>query len=92
MAVTGVMEVPYLPIDPTDIGCNYDAVIRVNSQSGKGGCAWVLERELGITLPKPVQADVSKVRSGIEDPGEGGWMLGMSKLQTARSRLYGQLR
>jgi 2-isopropylmalate synthase len=54
-------EVPYLPIDPTDIGCNYDAVIRVNSQSGKGGCAWVIERELGITLPKPVQADVSKV-------------------------------
>jgi 2-isopropylmalate synthase len=36
-------------------------VIRVNSQSGKGGCAWVLERELGIALPKPVQADVSKV-------------------------------
>merc|ERR1719281_1677482 len=57
----GKWEVPYLPIDPTDLGCNYDAVIRVNSQSGKGGCMWVIERELGITLPKPVQADVSKV-------------------------------
>jgi len=54
-------QVPYLPIDPEDVGCTYEAVIRVNSQSGKGGCAWILERELGITLPKPVQADVSKV-------------------------------
>merc|ERR1719199_2073181 len=54
-------EVPYLPIDPRDIGCTHDAVIRVNSQSGKGGCAWVIERELGIALPKPAQADFSKV-------------------------------
>merc|ERR1719409_2497963 len=61
----GKWEVPYLPIDPTDIGCNYEAVIRVNSQSGKGGCAWILERELGITLPKPVQQETDRTSKEI---------------------------
>ena len=53
-------RVPYLPIDPADLGRNYEAVIRVNSQSGKGGFAWVLEQDQGLKLPKPMQADFSK--------------------------------
>ena len=50
-------RVPYLPIDPADLGRNYEAVIRVNSQSGKGGFAWVLEQDQGLKLPKRMQAD-----------------------------------
>lgn len=53
-------RVPYLPIDPADLGRNYEAVIRVNSQSGKGGFAWVLEQDQGLKLPKQMQADFSK--------------------------------
>lgn len=53
-------RVPYLPIDPADLGRNYEAVIRVNSQSGKGGFAWVLEQDQGLKLPKKMQADFSK--------------------------------
>ncbi len=52
-------RVPYLPIDPADLGRSYEAVIRVNSQSGKGGFAWVLEQDQGLKLPKPMQADFS---------------------------------
>lgn len=53
-------EVPYLPIDPADLGRSYEAVIRVNSQSGKGGVAWVLEQDKGLKLPKRLQADFSR--------------------------------
>ena len=53
-------RVPYLPIDPADLGRSYEAVIRVNSQSGKGGFAWVLEQDQGLKLPKAMQADFSK--------------------------------
>ena len=53
-------RVPYLPIDPADLGRDYEAVIRVNSQSGKGGFAWVLEQDQGLKLPKKMQADFSR--------------------------------
>ena len=53
-------RVPYLPIDPADLGRSYEAVIRVNSQSGKGGFAWVLEQNRGLKLPKKMQADFSR--------------------------------
>lgn len=53
-------RVPYLPIDPADIGRNYDAVIRVNSQSGKGGIAYLLETEYGIELPRRLQIDFAR--------------------------------
>ncbi|MBX7534038.1 2-isopropylmalate synthase [Qipengyuania sp. GH1] len=52
-------RVPYLPIDPADLGRSYEAVIRVNSQSGKGGFAWILEQTQGLRLPKKMQADFS---------------------------------
>ncbi len=56
----GFWEVPYLPIDPADLGRSYEAVIRVNSQSGKGGVAWVIEQDKGLKLPKRLQADFSR--------------------------------
>lgn len=60
-------EVPYLPIDPADLGRDYEAVIRVNSQSGKGGVAWVLEQDKGLKLPKRMQADFSRVVQRLAD-------------------------
>ncbi|HTN14903.1 MAG TPA: 2-isopropylmalate synthase [Sphingomonadaceae bacterium] len=60
-------QVPYLPIDPADLGRSYEAVIRVNSQSGKGGFAWVLEQDQGLKLPKKLQADFSKHVQRIAD-------------------------
>ena len=59
-----VWEVPYLPIDPADIGRSYEAVIRVNSQSGKGGIAYLLEQEYGISLPRRMQIEFSQVVQG----------------------------
>ena len=56
-----VWEVPYLPIDPADIGRDYEAVIRVNSQSGKGGITYLLEQEYGISLPRRMQIEFSQV-------------------------------
>jgi 2-isopropylmalate synthase len=63
-------EVPYLPIDPMDLGRSYEAVVRINSQSGKGGIAYVMETEHGIDLPRRLQIEFSKVVQSIAD-GEG---------------------
>jgi|Transcript_62102 2-isopropylmalate synthase len=60
-------EVPYLPIDPADLGRTYEAIIRVNSQSGKGGIAYLLDSEYGISLPKDAQAYLSQVVQRITD-------------------------
>ena len=60
-------DVPYLPIDPKDLGRDYEAVIRVNSQSGKGGVAWVLEQDKGLKLPKRLQADFSRHVQALAD-------------------------
>ncbi|MEH6389628.1 MULTISPECIES: 2-isopropylmalate synthase [Pseudomonas] len=57
----GIWSVPYLPIDPADIGRSYEAVIRVNSQSGKGGITYLLEQEYGISLPRRMQIEFSQV-------------------------------
>jgi 2-isopropylmalate synthase len=60
-------QVPYLPIDPADLGQSYEAVIRVNSQSGKGGVAWVLEQDHGLKLPKRMQANFSVTVQELSD-------------------------
>ena len=60
-------DVPYLPIDPADVGRTYDAVIRVNSQSGKGGIAYLLERDYGLSLPRLLQIEFSQVVQKITD-------------------------
>ncbi len=60
-------DVPYLPIDPADVGRTYDAVIRVNSQSGKGGVAYLLERDYGLSMPRLLQIEFSQVIQRIAD-------------------------
>jgi 2-isopropylmalate synthase len=54
-------SVSYLHIDPQDLGCGYERLIRINSQSGKGGASWVLEKEFGIYIPKPMQAEFGRI-------------------------------
>jgi len=62
-----IWDVPYLPIDPSDVGRTYEEVIRVNSQSGKGGIAYLLERDYGLTLPRLLQVEFSQVVQKIAD-------------------------
>jgi 2-isopropylmalate synthase len=62
-----VWEVPYLPIDPADVGRTYDSIIRVNSQSGKGGVTFLLESEYGVTLPRRLQVEFSTAVQQIAD-------------------------
>jgi 2-isopropylmalate synthase len=62
-----VWDMPYLPIDPKDLGRSYDAVIRVNSQSGKGGIAYLLESEYGLELPRRLQIEFSQVVQAVMD-------------------------
>jgi 2-isopropylmalate synthase len=64
-------EVPYLPIDPADLGRSYDAVIRVNSQSGKGGMAYLLEQEFGLVLPRRLQIEFSRAVQTVADASGG---------------------
>lgn len=66
-------EVPYLPIDPKDVGRSYEAVIRVNSQSGKGGVAYIMRTEHNLDLPRRLQIEFSRVVQQRTD-GEGGEM------------------
>lgn len=60
-------EVPYLPIDPADMGRNYRAIIRINSQSGKGGVAYIMEKEYGYQLPKDMHKELGKAVNHIAD-------------------------
>ena len=64
---SGIWEVPYLPIDPQDVGSTYEAVIRINSQSGKGGVAYILEQDYGFVLPRRLQIEFSQVIQRITD-------------------------
>lgn len=68
---TGIWEVPYLPIDPADLNRQYEPIVRINSQSGKGGVAFVMETVFGYHLPKALQADFAKCIQNIsESEGE----------------------
>lgn len=60
-------EIPYLPIDPEDVGRNYEAIIRINSQSGKGGIAYVLENSFGFSLPKKMHAELSPLVQAVAE-------------------------
>ncbi|CAE6751337.1 2-isopropylmalate synthase [Paraburkholderia domus] len=62
-----IWEVPYMPIDPSDLGRTYDSVIRVNSQSGKGGIAYLLEQSYGVVLPRRLQVDFSSAVQRFTD-------------------------
>ena len=64
-------EVPYLPIDPADLGRNYEAVVRINSQSGKGGVAFLLEKDHGVSLPRRLQISLSqKIQKLADESGK----------------------
>ncbi len=79
-------EVPYLPIDPADVGRTYEAVIRVNSQSGKGGVAYVLKTDYSLDLPRALQVEFSQVIQAITDARGGE--LDSSSLRTAFDAEY----
>jgi 2-isopropylmalate synthase len=81
-----VWAVPYLPIDPADLGRSYEAVIRVNSQSGKGGFAWVIEQDQGLKLPKRMQAHFSRHVQELAD--ELGRELQASDIWDVFRRVY----
>jgi 2-isopropylmalate synthase len=81
-----VWDMPYLPIDPKDLGRNYDAVIRVNSQSGKGGIAYLLESEYGLELPRRLQIEFSQAVQAVMD--EAGKELTAADLWAMFQREY----
>ena len=62
-----IWDVPYLPIDPSDLGRSYDSIIRVNSQSGKGGVAYLLERDYQLVMPRRLQIEFSQVVQAAAD-------------------------
>lgn len=82
-----VWDMPYLPLDPKDLGRSYEAVIRVNSQSGKGGIAYLLESEYGLELPRRLQIEFSQVVQAVMDTT--GKELTALDLYTLFEREYG---
>ncbi len=86
-------QVPYLPVDPADLGCSYASVIRVNSQSGKGGVAWLLEAACGIRLPRRLQIEfAASVQQHLDEvggeiDGETLWQLFRREYLTAEQPL-----
>jgi 2-isopropylmalate synthase len=82
-----VWDMPYLPIDPKDLGRSYEAVIRVNSQSGKGGIAYLLENEFGLELPRRLQIEFSQVVQSVMDAS--GKELSAQDLMTLFEQTYG---
>jgi 2-isopropylmalate synthase len=64
---SGLWEVPYLPIDPTDVGRTYESIIRINSQSGKGGVAYIMDKEFGYKMPKKMHPEFGSIVQKITD-------------------------
>ncbi|PZR92785.1 MAG: 2-isopropylmalate synthase [Stutzerimonas stutzeri] len=81
-----LFQVPYLPIDPKDVGRDYEAVIRINSQSGKGGIAYILQADHGLDLPRPLQIAFSKIAQ--EQMDEEGKELTSAALWSLFSKTY----
>ena len=79
-------EVPYLPIDPADLGRNYEAVVRINSQSGKGGVAFLLEKDHGVSLPRRLQISLSQKIQKLAD--ESGKEISSSEIWDIFERSY----
>ncbi|MFG6487113.1 2-isopropylmalate synthase [Roseateles sp. BYS78W] len=82
-----IWDMPYLPVDPKDLGRSYDAVIRVNSQSGKGGIAYLLEAEYGLEMPRRLQIEFSQVVQRVMD--DAGKELTAADLYAIFEREYG---
>ena len=66
-----VWDVPYLPIDPKDVGRDYEAIIRVNSQSGKGGVSYLMNAEYRLDLPRGLQVEFAQKDQAVTDAGGG---------------------
>jgi 2-isopropylmalate synthase len=81
-----LFQVPYLPIDPKDVGRSYEAVIRINSQSGKGGIAYLLKTDRGLNLPRGLQVEFSKIAQEVMD--EGGKELTSDDIWNLFQRTY----
>ncbi len=81
-----LFQVPYLPIDPKDVGRDYEAVIRINSQSGKGGIAYILQADHGLSLPRPLQIEFSRIAQ--EQMDEDGKELTSASLWSLFGRTY----
>ena len=79
-------EVPYLPIDPADVGRTYEAIIRINSQSGKGGIAYILQEEFNLNLPRRLQIEFSQAVQGLTDAS--GLEISSSELWEVFKREY----
>ena len=79
-------DVLYIPIDPADIGRSYRAIIRINSQSGKGGVAYILEKEFGFQLPKPMHKEIGRIVNDLAD--EKGTELTSADIRDAFRREY----
>jgi len=79
-------EVPYLPIDPTDVGRTYESIIRINSQSGKGGVAYIMDREFGFKLPKEMHPEFGAIIQGITE--ERGRELQPQEIYDAFEKTY----
>ena len=81
-----VWEVPYLPIDPQDVGRSYEAIIRINSQSGKGGIAYILQADYGLNLPRNLQVEFREIIQNITD--EEGKELPSKRIHDEFQQLY----
>jgi len=82
----GIWEVPYLPVDPADVGRDYEAVIRINSQSGKGGVAYLLESDAGYRIPRRMQIEFSQVVQASAD--ETGGEIASAQIRALFEREY----
>jgi len=82
----GFWEVPYLPIDPKDVGRSYESIIRINSQSGKGGVAYILEKNFGYQLPKAMHPEIGKIVQATTD--EEGRELSPSEILNIFNKTY----
>ena len=80
-------EIPYLPMDPADVGRSYEAIVRVNSQSGKGGIAFLLERDYNVVMPKRLQVEFSQVVQQVMD--SAGEEMSSSAIWQLFNRTYG---
>jgi len=83
---SALWEVPYLPIDPKDVGRDYEAVIRINSQSGKGGIAYVMESDFGVEMPRRLQIEFSRIVQAEAD--DTGKEMSSDDIWTAFERKY----
>ncbi|KAB2676129.1 2-isopropylmalate synthase [Brucella tritici] len=81
-----IWEVPYLPIDPQDVGRSYEAIIRINSQSGKGGIAYILQADYGLNLPRNLQVEFREIIQNITD--EEGKELPSKRIHEEFQQLY----